>query len=90
MPLWLRFADRVEGEVDLRDEIDGEGFEPFHHEGNFRRVALHPELHTVVCPSGDDFAPEFLRSILQVVAKSDVGSEGRQRRLLNSALANPD
>jgi hypothetical protein len=66
--LWLRFADGLEGEVDLRGELDGEVFEPLRDEGYFRQVALDPELRTVVWPNGADFAPEFLRSLLRVVA----------------------
>jgi hypothetical protein len=66
--LWLRFADGLEGEVDLRAQLHGEIFEPLRDEAYFRKVAFHPELRTVVWPNGADFAPEFLRSLLRVAA----------------------
>lgn len=66
--LWLRFADGVEGEADLRSELEGEIFEPLRDEGYFRQVRFDPELRTVVWPNGADFAPEFLRSVLRVAA----------------------
>jgi hypothetical protein len=66
--LWLRFADGLEGEVDLRGELEGEIFEPLRDEAFFGRVVFHPELRTVVWPNGADFAPEFLRSLLRIAA----------------------
>lgn len=66
--LWLRFADGLEGEVDLRAQLHGEIFEPLRDEAYFRQVTFHPELRTVVWPNGADFAPEFLRSLLRVAA----------------------
>jgi hypothetical protein len=66
--LWLRFADGVEGEVDLRNELEGEIFEPLRDEAYFSQVAFHPELRTVVWPNGADFAPEFLRAALRIAA----------------------
>ena len=66
--LWLRFADGLEGEVDLRSELEGEMFEPLRDEGYFKQVVFHPELRTVVWPNGADFAPEFLRAALRIVA----------------------
>ena len=66
--LWLRFADGMEGEVDLLSELEGEIFEPLRDESYFKQVTLDPELRTVVWPNGADFAPEFLRAILRVAA----------------------
>ena len=66
--LWLRFADGLEGEVDLRSELEGDIFEPLRDEGYFKQVVFHPELRTVVWPNGADFAPEFLRAALRVAA----------------------
>lgn len=66
--LWLRFADGVEGEVDLRGELQGEIFEPLRDESYFRKVRFDPELRTVVWPNGADFAPELLRSVLRIAA----------------------
>jgi hypothetical protein len=66
--LWLRFADGLEGEVDLSGELEGEIFEPLRKTEYFKLVVFNPELRTVVWPNGADFAPEFLRSALRVAA----------------------
>lgn len=66
--IWLRFNDGVEGEVDLRDELDGPIFEPLRDPDVFRSFQLHPELHTVTWPNGADFAPEFLHDLVRVPA----------------------
>ena len=60
--VWLRFSDETEGEVDLRKELVGEVFEPLRDKRMFRRVALHPDWHTIAWPNGADFAPEFLHA----------------------------
>lgn len=66
--LRLRFADGVEGDIDLAGELQGEIFEPLRDKSYFVQFKLHPELRTVVWPNGADFAPEFLRSILRTIA----------------------
>lgn len=66
--IWLRFADGTEGEVDLKQELDGEVFEPLKDKNYFKVFTLHPELRTLVWPNGADFAPEFLRAALRVAA----------------------
>ena len=66
--IWLRFADGMEGEVNLRRELEGEVFEPLKDINYFKTFTLHPELRTLVWPNGADFAPEFLRSSLRVAA----------------------
>ena len=66
--LWLRFSDGFEGEVDLRDELDGPIFEPLRDLEVFRSFQLHPELHTITWPNGADFAPEFLHDQVRVPA----------------------
>lgn len=58
--VWLRFADGVEGEVDLEKELWGEVFEPLKDHAAFRNFRLDEELDTLVWPNGADFAPEFL------------------------------
>ncbi len=58
--VWLRFADGVEGEVDLKAELWGEVFEPLKDPVEFGKLRLNEELGTVVWPNGADFAPEFL------------------------------
>lgn len=56
----IKFADGMEGEVDLVDELWGEVFEPLKNLEVFKAFRLDPELNTVVWPSGADLAPEFL------------------------------
>jgi hypothetical protein len=68
--LWLQFNDGAEGEVDLRDELDGPVFEPLQDQKEFARVRVDPEIRTIAWPNGADFAPEFLRERL----KSDVAA----------------
>jgi len=58
--IWLRFADGVEGEVDLESELWGDVFEPLKDKARFAEFALDGELGTVVWSGGADFAPEFL------------------------------
>ena len=64
--IWLRFADGTEGEVDLKQELHGDVFEPLKDQEYFQAFMLHPELRTVVWPNGADFAPVFLRAALRV------------------------
>ena len=66
--VWLRFADGVQGEVDLAAELSGPVFAPLRDVAYFRTVSLHPELRTLVWPNGADFAPEFLRARLRQTA----------------------
>lgn len=58
--VWLRFADGVEGEVDLEAELWGEIFGPLQDVERFAEMSLNKELGTIVWPNGADFAPEFL------------------------------
>ena len=58
--IWLKFADGVEGEIDLKHELWGEVFEPLKDKARFAEFALSKELETIVWPNGADFAPEFL------------------------------
>lgn len=66
--VWLKFADGVEGEIDLQNELDGPVFEPLKDVDVFRRFALDPELRTLVWPMGADFASEFLHDYVRVTA----------------------
>jgi hypothetical protein len=58
--LWLRFNDGSEGQVDLKDELWGEMFEPLRDLTQFRRLRVDPEMQTVAWENGADLAPEFL------------------------------
>ena len=66
--IWLRFQDGTEGEVDLKNELYGEVFEPLKNMDYFKSFIVHLEYHTIVWPNGADFAPEFLYSTLHVHA----------------------
>ncbi len=66
--LRVRFADGVEGEIDLAAELEGEIFQPLRDRDYFQLTRVNPELHTIVWPNGADFAPEFLYDRIRVVA----------------------
>jgi len=55
--IYLCFNDGVEGEVDLRDDLWGEVFEPLRDPSYFAQFSVDD---TLVWPNGADFAPEFL------------------------------
>ena len=58
--IWLKFADGVEGQVDLECDLWGEMFESLREKALFARFSLDKELDTIVWLNGADFAPEFL------------------------------
>jgi hypothetical protein len=62
--VWLRFADGLEGEVDLADELWGSAFGSLKDEAACAAMRFDPELRTIVWPNYADFAPEFLRERL--------------------------
>ena len=66
--IWLRFADGVQGEIDLSSELWGPVFEPLKDIEVFKEVRVNHELRTIVWPNGADFAPEFLYSQIRVPA----------------------
>jgi hypothetical protein len=61
--LRVEFNDRSVKEVDLRDQLYGEAFEPLKRPEYFRQVVVNPETETIEWPNGVDFAPEFLHRI---------------------------
>ncbi len=56
----VRFSDGAEGDVDLREELHGEIFEPLKDPRLFRQFCVHAEFHALCWPNGADIAPEFL------------------------------
>ena len=58
--IWLRFQDGTEGEVDLKDELYGEVFEPLKDIDYFKSFIVNPEWHTIVWPNGADIDPDVL------------------------------
>ena len=64
----IKFDDGMEGDIDLKNELDGAVFEPLKDMGRFKSFRVHPELYTLVWDNDADFAPEFLREKIQVPA----------------------
>jgi hypothetical protein len=63
--LHLRFADGVEGEVDLGEMIRWEGvFAPLAEPDRFAEVRVDPTLGTIVWPNGADLDPDVLYAAL--------------------------
>jgi len=62
--VWLSFDDGVSGEVDLEEALVGPVFEPLKDNSEFSKLYFDEELETLVWPNGADFAPEFLRELL--------------------------
>jgi hypothetical protein len=58
--IWVRFNDGIEGEVDLKDELEGEVFGPLKDIKKFKNFKVDEILETVVWVTGADLAPEFL------------------------------
>ena len=66
--IWLRFNDDAEGEVNLKDELYGEVFEPLKNLEMFKSFRVDSVLETIVWENGADFAPEFLYDKMKVLA----------------------
>ncbi len=66
--VWLRFNNGAIGEVDLRDELYGEVFEPLRDPTAFKRLRVDPDLQTICWDNGADLAPEFLYERMTVMA----------------------
>ena len=61
--LRLKFDNDIIKDVDLKDELYGEVFEPLKEIEFFKQVAVNPDTATIEWPNGADFAPEFLAEI---------------------------
>ncbi len=58
--LRLTFNNGAVMDVDLKDELYGEVFEPLRDLSVFKQVFLNPDTNTIEWPNGADLAPEFL------------------------------
>lgn len=58
--LRLRFQDGLEGEVDLSDLVGQGVFALWNDPGQFGKVTIDPETHTVTWPGGIDLCPDRL------------------------------
>ena len=61
--LRVAFDDGTSGDIDLKNALIGPVFEPLKDISVFSKVAVDPELETVVWPNGADLAPEFLKEL---------------------------
>ena len=59
--VWLKFSDGADGQVDLKNELDGSIFEQLKNPEYFKQFTL--EGHTLAWPNGADFAPEHLHTL---------------------------
>ncbi len=66
--IWLKFNDGAIGQLDLKDELYGEVFEPLKDLEKFKAFKVDPELETIVWDNGADMAPEFLYDKMKVLA----------------------
>ena len=66
--IWLRFNDGIEGEIDLKDELEGEIFGPLRNKKLFKSFRVDPVLETIVWKNGADLAPEFLHDNIKIFA----------------------
>ncbi len=64
----IRFNDGAIGEVDLRDELTGEMFEPLKDLSKFKSFHVDPDIETIVWDNEADLAPEFLYEKMKVLA----------------------
>jgi len=60
--VWLKFSDGTDGQVDLKNELDGPIFEPLKVPDYFKQFTV--EGHTLTWPNGADFAPDYLHSLM--------------------------
>jgi len=64
--VWIKFDDRIHGEVDISRSFKGPVFEPLRDHAYFKQIRVNPELGTIVWPNGADVAPETLCDRAQV------------------------
>lgn len=68
--LEVAFNDGAIKEVDLKDELYGEVFEPLRDAEFFKQVKVNEETNTTEWPNRADFAPEFLHEIGKEVRRA--------------------
>ena len=63
--LRLEFNDGTVKDLDLKDELYGQVFEPLKDPALFKQVHVNSDTNTIEWPNGADLAPEFLHEIGQ-------------------------
>jgi Protein of unknown function (DUF2442) len=58
--LRVAFDDGLQREVDLEEVLEGELYGPLRERSLFEKVAVDPEVQTIVWPNGADFDPATL------------------------------
>lgn len=66
--IWVKFADKTEGEIDLEKELYGEIFEPLKNIQLFKSFSIHAELRTIFWSNGADLSPEFIYETIKQAA----------------------
>jgi Protein of unknown function (DUF2442) len=74
--LLLQFEDGSWREVDLKDELYGEVFEPLKNKEYFKTVKVNHDLDTIVWDNDADISPDYLFEI-----STPVDEEHRQFEL---------
>ncbi len=64
------FNNGIVKEVDLKNELSGEIFEPLKDIEFFKKFEISAEIKTICWPNGADFAPEHLFEIGQYLRKT--------------------
>ncbi len=75
----LRFADGMQGEIDLAEELWGEVFEPLKDPAAFRQFRLDAELNTIAWETGADLAPEYLYERVAAQPATSAGGPSARR-----------
>ncbi len=60
------FNDGTDGEIDLRNVLDGPIFQPLRNVKCFKQFRI--EGHTLAWENGADFAPEYLHSLVNAAS----------------------
>jgi len=66
----VEFNDGKVKDIELKNELYGEIFEPLNKIEFFKKVWVNPDTGTIEWPNGADFSPEFLCEKGEEVRKS--------------------